>query len=241
MRASCATSSPEIRWTSCDEPNIAIAAVITVKAYPVIERGGTVWLWTGEPELVDSALLPDLGALGLGPPGWGVEHHPRSLLKGRHTLLIDNLLDLSHASFLHEHSIPKAEAVARVPHELIATEQSINLRRLGRGMPSNPFFKLLFPEHDGAVDQSFHAEYRCPALIRTGGTLHDTTTQQPLGTLNFIHATPPQTPTSVHCFVMTARNFRRGDPAIAALNLKMGVAIQPQDALAIEAIEAVPR
>jgi phenylpropionate dioxygenase-like ring-hydroxylating dioxygenase large terminal subunit len=216
------------------EPSPAV-----LKSYPVIEQGGAVWLWTGEPELADPKRLPDLGAMGLGQAGWGVEHHPRSLLKGRYTLLIDNLLDLSHASFLHEHTIPKAEAVARVPHELIATEQSLNLRRLGCGIPPNPFFKLLFPAHEGSVDQSFDAEYLCPALIRTGGTLYDSASGQPLGTLNFIHAITPETPTSVHYFVMTARNFRTDDPAITALNLKMGQAIQPQDTLAIEAIEAV--
>jgi len=211
----------------------------TLQAFPVIEHGGTVWLWTGELDRADPALLPDLSAIGLGVPGWGVEHHPRALLKGRYTLLIDNLLDLSHASFLHEHTIPKAEAVARIPYELIATERSINLRRLGRGIPSNPFLKLLFPEHDGSADQSFDAEYLGPALIRTGGMSANSATGAPLGTMNFIHDITPETPTTVHYFVMTARDFRPDDPVITALNLKMGTAIQPQDTLAIEAIEAV--
>lgn len=211
----------------------------TLRAYPVIEHGGTVWLWTGEPERADPQQLPDLSAIGLGAPGWGVEHHPRTLVKGRYTLLIDNLLDLSPASFLHEQTIPKAEAVARVPHDLIATERSLNLRRLGRGIPSNPFFKLLFPQHEGAVDQSFDAEYLCPALIRTGGTLFDSATGQPLGTLNFIHAITPETPTTAHYFVITARDFRPDDTRIAELNVTMGKAIQPQDETAIEAIEAV--
>jgi len=39
----------------------------------------------------------------------------------------------------------------------------------------------------------------------------------------------------VDYFVMTARHFRPDDAAIAALNLKMGITIQPQDTLAIEA------
>lgn len=210
----------------------------TLRAFPVIEHGGTVWLWTGEPERADPALLPDLSAIGLGAAGWGVEHHPRALLKGRYTLLIDNLLDLSHASFLHETTIPRADAVARTPYELVATERSINLRRVGRGIPSNPFLKLLFPEHDGSVDQSFDAEYLGPALIRTGGLSTKSVTGEPLGTLNFIHAITPETPTSVHYFVITARDFRPDDQAITAMNYKMGTAIQPQDTLAIEAIEA---
>jgi hypothetical protein len=61
---------------------------------------------------------------------------------------------------------------------------------------------------------------------------------QLLGVTNFLHGVTPQSPTSVHYFVMTARNFRIDDAAIANANLKMGAVIQPEDIAVIESIES---
>jgi Vanillate O-demethylase oxygenase C-terminal domain len=60
---------------------------------------------------------------------------------------------------------------------------------------------------------------------------------QPLGVTNFLHGITPESPTSVHYFVMTARNFRTEDAVIANANLKMGAMIQPEDIAVIESIE----
>jgi vanillate O-demethylase monooxygenase subunit len=58
-----------------------------------------------------------------------------------------------------------------------------------------------------------------------------------LGITNFVHGIAPESPTSVHYYVMTARNFRVHDQALRAANLAMGALIQPQDLEALEAIE----
>ena len=209
----------------------------SVRRYPAVERGGLVWVWTGEAELADEALLPDVAAMGLGVSGWAVEQHPRAVIRGRYMLLIDNLIDLSHISFIHRDTIPNGEAVAQIPHELAADARSLNVRRLGRGIPNNPHTRMLFPDYDGPTDQSFDAEFFGPCLVRTGGTIYASGEGRPLGVTNFIHGVTPETPTSTHYFVLTARNFALENPALGAMNLSMGERIQPQDVDAIEAIE----
>jgi Vanillate O-demethylase oxygenase C-terminal domain len=47
----------------------------------------------------------------------------------------------------------------------------------------------------------------------------------------------PETEGSVHYFVMTARDFRLDDDAIARSNLEMGAKIQREDIAILEAIE----
>jgi phenylpropionate dioxygenase-like ring-hydroxylating dioxygenase large terminal subunit len=214
----------------------------SVRRYPTIERGGLVWVWTGKEEQADPALLQDLESIGLGTPAWGVEQHPWVTIKARYQLLIDNLIDLSHISFIHATTIPGGGAVVHIPYQLLDTKRSLNVRRLGKGLPNNPLMQFLFPEHQGPIDQHFDAELFGPHLIRTGGTIYAPASNggpaTELGTTNFIHGITPETPTSVHYYVMTARNFRVAEPAISGANLVMGTKIQPEDIAVLEAIEA---
>lgn len=209
-----------------------------LRRYPVVERGGLVWIWTGDPARAIPDLLPDYDAIGLAP-GWAMEQSPRVTVAGRYTLLIDNLLDLGHASFIHADTIPGGDAVAMIPVSLLETEKSITVERVGRALPANPFIKLQFPEHEGAVDQHFDAEYFAPSVIRTGGATYPAGSTRPLGTQNFLHFITPETPTSTHYFVVTTRNFAQTNQALSQMILDMGTRIQPQDEKAIALIEQV--
>jgi vanillate O-demethylase monooxygenase subunit len=214
-------------------------AAASLRRYPVLERGTTVWVWSGDPERADPALMPDLASMGIGAPGWGVQPGPDMQLKGRYTLLIDNLLDLTHITFIHAKSIPYAERMAAVPWEAIVDEKSYNLRRIVRGLPASPFLQLLFPDHQGPVDQYIDAEYFGPHLIRTGGEYRDSHTGRMLGTMNFVHCITPQTPTSTHYWPIMTHDMRPDDPAFWELKQKNIVTISPEDAVAIAALEEV--
>jgi vanillate O-demethylase monooxygenase subunit len=217
-------------------PNFAI------RRYPVMERGGLVWIWTGQEGTADLARVPNLESMGPGSSDWAVEYHPPVTIRARYQLLIDNLLDLSHISFIHSTTIPGGGAVVRIPPQISDTPGSYNIERIGRQLPSNPHMRRLFPGYNGPVDHHFDAEYFGPNLIRTGGAIlasaaPPSAAARPLGITNFVHGITPESPTSVHYYVMTARNFRVQDQALSAANLAMGALIQPQDMAALEAIE----
>ena len=216
-----------------------VPARSALRRYPCVEKGGLVWVWTGDADRADPAMVPPIEAMGLGELGWIADVSPIVTIKCRYTLLIDNLLDLSHASFIHSDTIPGGEAIAAIPTEIVDGDESLNIRRIGRGLPANPLLRMQFPEHDGAVDQHFDAEYFGPNLIRTGGKVSRAEDGAPLGTQNFIHGITPAAPHQVHYFVITTRNFGADNPALSAFNLSMGDRIQPQDIAAIEAIEAM--
>src|SRR5260370_15241239 len=69
-----------------------------VRSYPVHEKWGVVWIWMGEPAKADAAKVPNL--YWLADPKWsatpGYIH-----LRSNYQFLIDNLLDLTHVSYLH--------------------------------------------------------------------------------------------------------------------------------------------
>lgn len=211
----------------------------SLREFPVVERGGLVWIWTGRREAADPTLIPDLEQMGLGTPGWATEEHPLVTIQGRYMLLIDNLLDLSHASFIHVDTIPGGDKVASIPVKLVETHNSLNVSRLGQNLPVNPLHKMQFPDFEGSVDQQFDAECFGPALIRTGGTIFVAGEGKELGTQNFVHGITPADPHNVHYFVITSRNFGLDNPALGHINRDMGTRIQPQDIQAIEAVERV--
>ena len=82
-----------------------------VATRPLVERGPWIWVWMGPPD------DPDLDALPATPwfvdDGWSTVEGMEPLA-AHYGLLIDNLLDLSHESFLHAGSIGTPE-IAETP------------------------------------------------------------------------------------------------------------------------------
>lgn len=208
-----------------------------VPSYPLVERNGLVWVWTGEPELADEGLVPDTSSLGIGQDDWTCLPAPIYTIRGRYPLLIDNLLDLTHIAFIHERSIPNGAAVATAPYEIIATDESLLMQRRGE-VPPNPQTGAFFPGQKGPTLGSFDAEYFSPALIRTGGRIWDKETERYLGTTNFNHLITPETPHSTHYWVISTMDFKL-DPAIVEVMMGSDDQIRPEDAAAIEAIEKI--
>ncbi len=72
---------------------------IGVRSYHIVERGPHVWIWMGEGR-GDETLIPDVGHW-IGNPAWpasqGYIH-----LKANYISLHENLLDLTHLTFLHK-------------------------------------------------------------------------------------------------------------------------------------------
>ncbi|QJW85344.1 Rieske 2Fe-2S domain-containing protein [Ramlibacter terrae] len=73
---------------------------LAVRSYPVVERFGAVWVWTGDAALADAAKVPDYSWFDAGRPGYRTVRGQLHVQAG-FRLVIDNLLDLSHAEYLH--------------------------------------------------------------------------------------------------------------------------------------------
>jgi vanillate O-demethylase monooxygenase subunit len=69
-----------------------------VKSYPTFERYNYVWVWMGDPEAADPALLPEIPDMEDDRLVFvqGYMHY-----KGNYQLMADNVLDLTHVDILH--------------------------------------------------------------------------------------------------------------------------------------------
>jgi phenylpropionate dioxygenase-like ring-hydroxylating dioxygenase large terminal subunit len=73
-----------------------------VRAYPVVEQDCWVWVWMGDAALADPALIPR--ALGHDDPEWWMQTGQLAY-EADYQLINDNLLDLSHLSYVHENTL----------------------------------------------------------------------------------------------------------------------------------------
>jgi phenylpropionate dioxygenase-like ring-hydroxylating dioxygenase large terminal subunit len=69
--------------------------------YPSCEYFGYIWVWYGNPENADEDLIPDVPFLPRD--GRGIPEYMRTSVRfdGNSLLSVENLLDLTHADFLH--------------------------------------------------------------------------------------------------------------------------------------------
>jgi vanillate O-demethylase monooxygenase subunit len=82
-----------------------------VPSYPVAERYGAIWLWLGNPDLADPRLIPDFGFLDAPSATGRAGGH--LVTKANYQLLRDNIMDLSHADFIHGTTLSTQGEVAR--------------------------------------------------------------------------------------------------------------------------------
>lgn len=70
-----------------------------IRSYPLVERYGVLWIWMGATELADESQIPNFEVIN-DPEHYGIVKDYLHL-KVNYQLGTDNLLDLSHAQFLH--------------------------------------------------------------------------------------------------------------------------------------------
>lgn len=70
-----------------------------VRAFPVREEQRLIWIWTGDPALAGGAEIPKIPFLT--EEGWRIQYGTTNAKAG-YELYNDNLLDLTHATFLHQ-------------------------------------------------------------------------------------------------------------------------------------------
>lgn len=80
-----------------------------VRSYPIQERHGFIWIWTGDPERAgDESSIPETFSVGAHPDYRG-GHGLFESLKTNYRLLNDNLFDITHAEYVHPESFGGAE------------------------------------------------------------------------------------------------------------------------------------
>lgn len=140
-----------------------ISSKVCVASYPILERHGCAWIWMGRPERADPELIPDI--IGPDDPNWALETSCMDFAASA-ALIGDNLLDLSHAAWVHGASFGGGNAeTARLMKDsehataITPLERGLRLERWHVGRPSNPFLDV------GVTDDLIINEFLAPGVF----------------------------------------------------------------------------
>ena len=134
-----------------------------VKSYPVIEKHKAVWVWMGD-AAADEAKVPDFGVLD-NVPELHTTKRDSITIKANYQLIIDNLLDLSHTSYLHEGILGNADTVES---EITAEQDGDDVvisRHATNSVPPGMFAQF-WPNHPSHVDKFTKMRWMAPSTLR---------------------------------------------------------------------------
>jgi phenylpropionate dioxygenase-like ring-hydroxylating dioxygenase large terminal subunit len=185
-----------------------------VPTYPIVERHKLAWIWLGEAAKADASLIPDIS--WMESPMW-VCSEGYTLVAAHYQLLIDNLLDLSHETYVHGKTIGH-DAVAESPVSVEETATHLIVKKEMLNCTPPPFYQhaaRLGP--NDPVDRWQRTTFTPPAIcvidvgvnplppvregaVRVGGQV--------------INLITPESDTTSHYFWAFARDCRLDEPAL---------------------------
>lgn len=195
-----------------------------VRAYPVVERHRFIWVWPGDPALADPTKVPDLH--WNRDPAWAGDGGT-ILVKCDYRLVIDNLMDLTHETFVHGGSIGN-EAVAEAPFETTHGDRTATVTRWMRDIEPPPFWRAQLGK-PGHVDRWQIIRFEAPGTIAIDVGVAPTGTGAPEGDRSqgvngyVLNTITPETDSTCRYLWAFARNYRMDEQALTT-QLREGVA-----------------
>ena len=188
-----------------------------VRKFPLVERFGWAWILMGEPALADESKIPNF--FWLDHPEWkpvgGTIH-----CKSNYFLLIDNLLDLSHETYLHSSTIGNA-AVAEAASEAEAGDTFVQVRRKMPNCPPPPLFKKA-RSFAGNIDRSQVIDFTAPCYCVVDARAVPAGTDDTDNGIEWrvVNALVPEFEGTTHYFWAVSRHFKIDDKELDDLMYK---------------------
>jgi vanillate O-demethylase monooxygenase subunit len=119
-------------------PGQRVRGFPAIKAFAVVQRYGFVWVWPGDKTQADESKMPVFEFFD--NPAWayggGLYH-----VKADYRLMIDNLMDLTHETYVHANSIGQPE-IDETPSETKVEGDQVVLQRHMQGIQAPPFWQM---------------------------------------------------------------------------------------------------
>jgi vanillate O-demethylase monooxygenase subunit len=225
-------------------PGQRTAGFPKIRSFPVVERYGFIWVWPGDAALADPATIHHLE--WAENPDWayggGLYH-----IRADYRLMVDNLMDLTHETYVHATSIGQKE-IDEAPVTTKVEGGQVVTSRFMENVMAPPFWRAnLRGNHlpdDQPVDRWQVCRFTPPShiMIEVGvalagqGGYHAPADQKVYSiVVDFI---TPETETSHWYFWGMARNFNVRDKALTAQIREGQAKVFAEDLAVLEAQQA---
>lgn len=216
-------------------------AYYTCQAYATIERFSYVFMWLGKPEEADPSLLPNWGQYT--GEGWkevlGYHH-----VKGNYMLLIDNLNDLTHLTYVHKNTLGRiaGSSWTEFPVEVTISENAVYTSRVMRNLPPTLFVRAVRKLSDNQYMDRFQtSEFSAPAFIAVvlgAEPPEDNLDQMRSPNHVVLNAVTPETDTTSHYFWSVTRHQALDDEDVSNYLYEVTKIAFDEDCAMIEAQQA---
>lgn len=211
----------------CDGKTVAmpgqrVRGFPAIRSYPVVERHGFIWVWPGDASRADPAAIHPLE--WADHPEWafgGGRYH----VACDYRLMIDNLMDLTHETYVHSTSIGQKE-IDEVPCTTRTKGDEVVTSRFMNNIIAPPFWQMALRANglpdDQPVDRWQICRFSPPshvlievgvALAGQGGFEAPASVKASSVVVDFL---TPETETSMWYFWGMARRFKVDDAALTA-------------------------
>jgi vanillate O-demethylase monooxygenase subunit len=191
-----------------------------VPAYRVEERHDLVWFWGGDPEQADPALIPDLSYV-TDPKTRTVTGHIH--VDAAYELYIDNLIDLSHAQFVHNDQLG-VDNYEDAQLDVKQADEQVNVVITIANANMPPAIRGITGEDNKRGNFVLAAHWQPPSIVTNHIQFLDADTEEPLHESFGSHLLTPETETTAHYFYGLTRRHRLDDEevdnAVRAWHLK---------------------
>jgi vanillate O-demethylase monooxygenase subunit len=214
-----------------------------VRSFPVTEKHKAIWIWMGDRD-PDHSKVPDFSVLD-NVPELHTTKRDNMMIKANYELIIDNLLDLSHTSYLHEGILGNAETVeSDIKVELESDDVVIS--RYASGVTAPGLFATQWPQRPDKVDKFTRMRWMAPSTMRLLTGICPVGAEWESGTgYHAIHMLTPETDRTTHYFFTAVRfNVKTAEEALNRqiqdkISTTRRFAFEEQDAPVIEAQQQV--
>jgi vanillate O-demethylase monooxygenase subunit len=214
--------------------NGSIPKAARVASFPVVERHGLLWWWPGEPALANPALIPDYSGIARAHPDGSF----RGYLPTRchYELLVDNILDLTHADYLHAGTLGNGSLTRAKAHITDVDERTVNVSWESSGEVAPPAFDAHLRRPGEPADQWTEVTWTAPGnmLLHVGATLQGDDRALGVDVLT-AHVATPESESSTHYWFWATRTFALSAAENARIRGFVEYAFAQQDKPMLEA------
>jgi vanillate O-demethylase monooxygenase subunit len=188
-------------------PHGPISKGIYVDSYPVEEKHCAIWVWLGDADKADTALIPDLSFINETPELARIAGYMPT--RANYQLIIDNILDLSHADYLHPTTIGGMMTNSKVTVEEKSGKVIVSWDARDAEVPL-AFQQEIPPPNNG--DFWLQVEWQAPGVLSLRNTATVAGKEPAADAMNTtLHNMVPETDSSTHYFYCSTRKSRLDD------------------------------
>lgn len=191
-------------------PHGPLISALKTPAFPVIDRHKIIWVWMGETAQADATLIPDLSFADRAPAAAYSRGYLPTL--AGHQLISDNILDLTHADYLHANTLGGGSVTRARPVIEERPGGQVFIEWPANNEVATPFFRPEMPDPDMLTDMWTSVLWHPNGVmtLRFGATPAGRPRDEGIDTWS-AHIVTPETRRKTHYFYFNTREFRVDD------------------------------